>query len=206
VSGTLSRKAKLLQVEQSEIYFRTLDRLTARESFLEKEMLDADIHHLEVRTSFFDKLAVLSAGSLAVGISFMASGYQRDTLQHVIHQHLWLLSIGLVLVLFSLILCVVHNYLTSLAVSLLSKQLEHVYKGAQRYARWHRSNPNGFLGPSDPTHKEIMSLDDDAELAQKKKAKVVARTVRVGTAAIIVFILGYAIGLAAVMSIIAHVK
>jgi hypothetical protein len=117
-------------MEQIEVYFRQLDRLNDRENFLEKEMLDSEVHHLEVRTGFFDKLAVLAAGSLAVGITFLGSGYQFEPLRQVIHQHLCWLSIAMFLVLFSLIPCVIHNYLISRAVTLLSKQVEYAYKAA----------------------------------------------------------------------------
>ena len=129
--------------ESTTINLRELDRLRAREDFLEKESLDATAHHLEVRTGFFDKLAVLAAGSLAVGISFMTAGYQRPSLQSEIHQHLWYVTIALGLILGSLILCVIHNSMTSEAVTQLSKQLESLSKGAHELTREFEAFPGG---------------------------------------------------------------
>ncbi|MGB8478352.1 MAG: hypothetical protein WCE63_05875 [Acidobacteriaceae bacterium] len=109
--------------EPTEVTAKRIDRAVARVDFLEKEMLDSDVHFLEVRTSFFDKLAVLAAGSLAVGISFVSAGYQRDSLQHIIQQNLCWLEVAIACILLSLLLSVFHNFYISRAVHSLSSQL-----------------------------------------------------------------------------------
>jgi len=63
-------KIPCMTMDTAELHFKQLDDARVCEDFLEKEMLDLDVHHLEVRVALFDKLAVLAAGSLAVGISF----------------------------------------------------------------------------------------------------------------------------------------
>jgi hypothetical protein len=193
-------------MEQSEVYFRELDRLVARENFLEKEMLDADVRHLGVRTGFFDKLAVLAAGSLALGISFMASGYEHASVQHVIQHRLIWLSAAMISILFSLSLCLLHNILISRAIFLLSAQLENVYHGAQKMALWARYNPNMPIPTASSEYKEIESHDKKADRLKAQKDDVIKRTKLTGICAVVCLILGYAIGLAGVISIVASVK
>jgi hypothetical protein len=185
----------MLHMDSSEIYFRGLDRLVARENFLEKEMLDSDVRHLEVRTGFFDK-------SLAVGISFMTSGYQRVDLEQAIHRHLFLLLTSLFFVLSSFLLCVVHNFLISRAVHLLSKQLERVYHSANKATRAYPDHVN----KSDLLAQKIRADELEAGEFAEQKTKIVSCAHFTGLGAVILLIIGYCIGLAEVASIIAATK
>ena len=199
------KHASMLCMENVEVYFRQLDQLSDRENFLEKEMLDADVHHLEVRTGFFDKLAVLAAGSLALGITFLASGYQNDSLRHGIHPILFSFSVAMLLVLFSLIPCVIHNFLISRAVTLLSKQVECTYKAAHAAKEFREHNP-GQTQPFMPkeVREEIQRHEKEAELFGSKKEAIVTLATRIGVAAVVSLILGFAIGLSGVVVLFAY--
>jgi len=202
-----------------EIYYRTIDPIESRERFLEKEMLDSDVHHLEVRTFFFDHLAVIAGGSIALGITFLASGLQNGAIVHVIKQHLSFLAISLVIILLSLILSLVHNFMTSCAVANLSKQLESLYHSAHEMTEWKHKNllllkkqldgsENLVLnqkGPEGTKRAEIDAYNAEADQFQNKNEKLVGYTNRVGTHAIVFLILGYVIGLTEIVLIIAAV-
>jgi hypothetical protein len=202
-------------MEPEEIYFRVLDRLQSRENFLEKEMLDSDIHNLEVRTGYFDKLAVLAAGSLAVGITFLASGAANPTLLCGIRSRLSCLVIAFILVLISWALSIIHNLMTSSAVTGLSKQLESLYKAANTMTTWRRNNqaltirqPDGSTkanteSPDSSTANTILTHEADARHFEKSKEKVVQSTNIIGIFAVVFLVLGYLVGLIEVFIIIA---
>jgi hypothetical protein len=195
----------MLGMENVDIYFRQLDRLSDRENFLEKEMLDSDVHHLEVRTGFFDKLAVLAAGSLALGITFLASGYQNDSLRHGLHPILFWLSAAMFLVLFSLIPCVAHNYLISRAVTHLSKQVECTYKAAHAMREYRENNPGLAEHAQIPklVREEIQCHEQAATRFGREKEDIVKHATRVGVAAVVSLILGFGIGLTGVVILFA---
>ena len=190
-------------MESEELYFRRLDTLTVRENFLEKESLDATAHHLEVRTGFFDKLALLAAGSLAVGISFMTAGYQRASLQKEIHHYLWYLTIALGFILVSLLLCVIHNSMTAVAVTQFSGQLESLSKGAHAAKTLFETPDGASITLTNWLQQEIQSQWEESELLKKKRAKLITKTVNIGRYALGFFIGGYVLGLWTVVSIIA---
>ncbi|HTW44098.1 MAG TPA: hypothetical protein VMD58_01015 [Acidobacteriaceae bacterium] len=194
-------------MEKDELYFRILDQVIKRENFLEKEMLDAEVHHLEVRTGFFDKLAILAAGSLAVGISFITAGYERNTLKQEVHTHLCLLTISLGCVLLSLIACVVNNFLVSRAVELLSSQVEWVYKAANQLADWYRDNPGRLYPlPLDMVNATVKSFEGDAEKFRIRKLQVVKAAEQVGSSAVLLLMAGYIVGITTVLMIVAQAK
>ncbi len=193
-------------MDPEELYFRRLDTLTARENFLEKESLDATAHHLEVRTGFFDKLALLAAGSLAVGISFMTAGYQRAPLQKEIQHYLWYLTLALGFILVSLLLCVIHNSMTSVAVTQFSCQLESLSKGAHAAKTLFETPVGASSTFTDWLNQEIQSHWEESELLKKRRAKLIVTTVKTGWYAVGFFIGGYVLGLGTVVSIIATTK
>ena len=188
-----------------DAYFRQLDRLNERENFLEKEMLDSDVHHLEVRTAFFDKLAVLAAGTLALGITFLATGYQNESLRHVIHQHISWLSSAMFFVLLSLIPCVIHNFLISRAVSLLSKQVEFTYKAAQTKREGLEMNPSGMCVPL-TAKTRIQNFEYESNQLGKKKETIVTCTAVVGVLAVLSLFIGYCLGLASVVDLFVNAQ
>lgn len=190
-------------METISLYFKRVDRASAREAFLEKEMLESDVRHLEVRTGFYDKLVVLAAGSLAVGISFLASGEQQRNLRQSIHQSLWLAVASFGLVLLSLFLCILHNFYVSRAVTYLSNQIEQVYHEANEYLRWVQgASYNEPLNPSDPAYTKIEGRRQKAKNAELAKTQSVARADRAGQFAVILLVLGYTLGLGTVVAII----
>lgn len=200
----------MASMENLELYFRRLAPLIAREQFLEKEMLESDVHHLEVRTGYFDKLAVLAAGSLAVAISFITAGFQRQSLQDAIHQHLCWLIIALIFILASLIVCVIHNEFISRAVFLLSEQLVSVYNAAHEKAKWFELNPGVAsslsMVPDSDTRAKIAVHEAESDRTRLKKQRVVLQTEILGNCAVASLILGYIVGITAVISILMTVK
>jgi hypothetical protein len=205
--------ANIRVMEPEEIYFRTLNRLQSREDFLEKEMLDSDVHHLEVRTGFFDKLAILAAGSIAVGISFLASGAANPTLLCGIRNHLSCLAIAFILVLISFALSIIHNLMTSSAVTYLSKQLESLYKAANTLTTWRNnqvltikqsdgSTKLNIEPPDSITANTILSHEADATRFERAKERLVENTNLIGIFAVVCLVLGYIIGLTEVFMII----
>jgi hypothetical protein len=190
-------------MEQAEIYFRSLDRAVARENFLEKEMLDSDVHHLEVRGQFFDKIAVLAAGSLAVGISFMVAGFEHPSVQSTLQQHLLGLSFAMSFLLLSLIGCVLHNFRISDAVHLLTSQLECVYKSANLLRTWREIHPNEPLTTNHSQSSKIEEYDDKAKLFEVCKKNSLRITSVIGVIALSCMIAGYALGLEQTVSIFA---
>lgn len=201
-----AKHVSMLRMENVDIYFRQLDQLSNRENFLEKEMLDSDVHHLEVRTGFFDKLAVLAAGSLALGITFLASGYQNDSLRHGIHPILFWFSAAMFLVLCSLFPCVAHNYLISQAVTLLSRQVECTYKAARAWREYREHNPGlaQHLPIPKLVREEIERHEKAAAQYGRRKEDIVAIAARVGIAAFMSLILGFGVGLTGVIVLFAN--
>jgi ABC-type multidrug transport system fused ATPase/permease subunit len=190
-------------MEPAEIHFRQLEQSVDRENSLEKQMLDSDIHHLEVRTGFFDKLSVLAAGSLAVGITFVGSGYQNDALRYEIQRHLLWLIVALLWVLASLIACVLHNFLISRAVTHLSKQIEFTYKAANQlraYMQQFDHLPNDWS----KVRLVIEKHEGRAKEFQNKKDNTVVTATWLGVSAVLTLILGYVIGFSAVISVYAQ--
>ncbi|MGA2876715.1 MAG: hypothetical protein ABSE82_14420 [Nitrososphaerales archaeon] len=187
-------------MEPAEIHFRQLDQSVERENFLEKQMLDSDVHHLEVRTSFFDKLSVLAAGSLAVGITFLGSGYQNDALRIEVQKHLFWLVVALLWVLLSLIECVLHNYLISRAVTLLSKQIEFTYKAANQL-RIYKQQPSRQPDEWSKVRSVIEKHESTARELRDKKDGTVVKAIRLGATAVLTLIIGYVIGFSAVVGV-----
>jgi hypothetical protein len=190
-------------MDPAEIHFKQLDQTVERENFLEKQMLDSDVHHLEVRTGFFDKLSVLAAGSLAVGITFVGSGYQNETLRNQIQQHLLWLVFAMLWVLLSLIVCVLHNFLISRAVTLLSKQVEFTYKAANQF-RTYQEEPSPHPVLWSKVRPVIEKHEGTAREFQDKKDKTVVKATWLGVSAVLALILGYLIGFAAVVGVYAQ--
>lgn len=192
-------------MESSEIYFRQLDRLVARENFLEKEMLNSNVHHLDVRTGFFDKVAVLAAGSLAVGISFMTTEFQRGSLQQLNKQYFELFVVALAYILLSLIFCVTHNYFVSRAVFQLSEQITYIYKAAHESTLGHQvSTPPIVEYPA--IVESIKSYDQKSEALRVQKQREIIRAKSTGMVAVVLLIVGYAVGFGAVVSIVASLR
>ena len=190
-------------MEPAEIHFRQLEQSVDRENFLEKQMLDSDIHHLEVRTGFFDKLSVLAAGSLAVGITFVGSGYQNETLRNEIQRHLLWLIVALLWVLASLIACVLHNFLISRAVTHLSKQIEFTYKAANQL-RAYMQQFDHLPKDWSEVRQVIEKHEGTAREFQNKKDSTVVTATWLGVSAVLTLILGYIIGFSAVVSVYAQ--
>lgn len=187
-------------MEPAEIHFKQLERVVQRENFLEEQMLDSDVHHLEVRTGFFDKLSVLAAGSLAVGITFVGSGYQNETLRIEVQQRLLWLAVAMFLVLLSLIAPVLHNFLISRAVRLLSKQIESTYKAANKL-RTYQQRPDHLPGEWDTVRHIIEKHEGTAREFRDKKDSTVVTASWTGVSAVLALILGYIIGFSGVVSV-----
>jgi hypothetical protein len=132
----------------------------------------------------------------------MTSGYQRVDLEQAIHRHLFLLLTSLFFVLSSFLLCVVHNFLISRAVHLLSKQLERVYHSANKATRAYPDHVN----KSDLLAQKIRADELEAGEFAEQKTKIVSCAHFTGLGAVILLIIGYCIGLAEVASIIAATK
>jgi hypothetical protein len=192
-------------MNNADIYFRMLDGLSSKENFLEKEMLDSDIHHLEVRTTFFDRLAVLGAGTLAIAIPFMASGFQSDVLRHAMQAHLCTLRISVLFVLCSLLLCLVHNFLVSVAVTYLSKQLEFLYHATNVLRVFRQKNP-GLVQIPDDILAEVTAQENKAKMVGETKEKVIPWCTTIGISAVVCLMIGYFIGLSSIFSIFDGVK
>jgi hypothetical protein len=190
-------------MESAEIYFRLSAQIRDRELFLEKAMLDSEVHHLEVRTGFYDKLALLAAGSLAVGVSFLVSGFQNNSLKCGVQQFLLYIGLAMALILLSLILCVIHNSAISSAVTLLSKEVEYTYLAASEQAKMTTLN-NSFSDLHNPPPAIKAKIKDHEGKATDYGAKK-ERTVRVskylGWATMAMFILGYVVGILSVFAI-----
>jgi hypothetical protein len=187
-------------MESAEIHFRRLEQAVERENFLEKQMLDSDVHHLEVRTGFFDKLSVLAAGSLAVGITFVGSGYQNEALRSSVQHHLLWLEVAMLWVLFSLIACVLHNFLISRAVTLLSEQVKFTYKAANELRTYHQQ-PGRHPTEWPNFRLAIEKFEGTAREFQDKKDGTVVRATWLGASAVLALIISYAIGFSAVVGV-----
>jgi hypothetical protein len=196
-----------MTMDSAELHFKQLDDARAREDFLEKEMLDSDVHHLEVRGTFFDKVAVLAAGSLAVGISFLASGMEHVEVRGEIRGRMLWVSIAFLLLFISLVLSIVHNYMVSRAVHFLSFQLQRLYKGANLIRVWVRDHPNAGVSTfalaqgGDGKRKELIKFDEEAEAYELRRGRIVWISHRVGLGAMAALIAGYVFGLAVVLRI-----
>jgi|ERR1035437_1620206 hypothetical protein len=192
-------------MNNGDIYFRMLDGLTSKENFLEKEMLDSDVRHLEVRTTFFDRLTVLGAGTLAIAIPFLASGFQSDQLRHAMQAHLCALRVSMLFVLCSLLLCLVHNSLVSVAVTYLSKQLESLYHAANVLRVFRQMNPGLMQIPHDIL-AEVAAHENKAKMVRGTKEKVIPWCTGIGISAVACLMIGYFIGLSSISSIFEGVK
>jgi hypothetical protein len=195
-------------VQNDELHFKQLDGATAREDFLEKEMLDSDVHHLEVRGTFFDKLSILAAGSLAVGISFLVAGIEHSEVQAGIRERIVPVVASFVLLFISLALCIVHNYLISRAVHLLSFQLQRLYKGANLIRVWIRDHPNAgvssfdYYGSAGQNQKQkVVEFDQEARVYESRRDRLIVLSKWVGHCAMPALLIGYAVGLSAVLAI-----
>jgi hypothetical protein len=193
-------------MENAEVYFRLSAQVRERELFLEKAMLESDVHDLEVRSGFYDKLALLLAGSLAVGVSFLVSGYQNTDLRCGVKQFLLYLGIAMALILLSLILCVIHNATISYAVSSLSKQVEFTYHAANVHAETTKLNNsfNEILSPSQAIKSRIDGFEEKAAAQGTKKDRAVKAAKNLGLATMGLFIFGYAIGIIIVFLILSR--
>jgi hypothetical protein len=166
-------------------------------------MLDSDVHHLEVRTGYFDKLSVLAAGSLAVGITFVGSGYQNEALRDEVQKHLLWLVVAMLWVLLSLVACVFHNFLISRAVTLLSKQIEFTYKAANQL-RVYKEMPSHHPETWGKVRTVIEKHERTARDFQDKKDSAVVTATWLGVSAVLTLILGYVIGFSAVVGVYAQ--
>lgn len=190
-------------MEPIERYYHRLDQATAREAFLEKEMLNSETNHLEARTGYFDKLAVLGAGSIAVGITFLTSGgVQSGQLNKEIHIYFWWPLAALTALLLSLIFCVLHNYLASRAVRLLSTQLETGYLAANVYKKWCQETPLGLQIGNDPAAAEIQGLENMAKTILRKRLALIRAAESIGICAVCLLSAGYATGLIGVLLVV----
>jgi hypothetical protein len=198
----------LWRVQNDELHFKQLDIATAREDFLEKEMLDSDVHHLEVRGTFFDKLSILAAGSLAVGISFIVAGMEHPEVRAEIQQRIVYIVVAFSLLFTSLALCIWHNYLISRAVHLLSSQLQNLYKGSNLIRVWIRDHPNA--GVSSFEHhgeigqrqkKKVVEFDEAARSFEIRRNRITNIAHWVGHCAMPALLIGYAIGLGSALAI-----
>ena len=189
-------------MEPIDWYLRAADRVGTRESFLEKEMLDSDVRHLEVRTTFFDKLTVLSSGSIALGITFLGSAYQNEVLRCEIVPCVRGLFIALALILASLIFSVTHNFLTSRAVTLLSRQIEAIYH-ANHEVVLHASSDYSYKGGELPQEiaRKVKKWQAAAEKLGGEKERLMPKVQRVGLLATILLFVGYSVGLCMVVLI-----
>lgn len=190
-------------MEQAELHFRKLDLVAARESFLEEQMLQSEVHHLEVRTGFFDKLAVLSAGSLALGITLLGSQYEHATLRAAVEKHLVWFSAALLLVLLSLVACVLTNFFISNAVAALSKQIEFVYKSAHELTQYMKVpgfDPEFAKSANDRIGKHEKSARD----FQDVKDRTVQISTYTGIVAVLFLMLGYAVGFSWIIAVYSH--
>jgi len=190
-------------MDPAEIHFRQLEQSVDRENFLEEQMLDSDVHHLEVRTGYFDKLSVLAAGSLAVGITFVGSGYQNEALRDEVQKHLLWLVVAMLWVLLSLVACVFHNFLISRAVTLLSKQIEFTYKAANQL-RVYKEMPSHHPETWGKVRTVIEKHERTARDFQDKKDSAVVTATWLGVSAVLTLILGYVIGFSAVVGVYAQ--
>jgi hypothetical protein len=190
-------------MEPAEIHFKQLGQSVDRENFLEKQMLDSDVHHLEVRTGYFDKLSVLAAGSLAVGITFVGSGYQNEALRDEVQKHLLWLVVAMLWVLSSLVACVFHNFLISRAVTLLSKQIEFTYKAANQL-RVYKEIPSHHPEAWGKVRTVIENHERTARDFQDKKDSAVVTATWLGVSAVLTLILGYVIGFSTVVGVYAQ--
>jgi len=181
-------------MEPAELYFRRLDAAQAREDFLEKEMLDSDVRHVELRGQFIDKIAVLAAGSLAVAISFMIAGFEHAELQQAIQQHFWLFGAALGLLLLSLLLCIVHSVRIATATTLLSCQLQYLYKGANVVKDFMRANPHQQIPKDSVEDLQLIEYDNKAKSFMRAKARSMLWTMWIGNAAVVALSLGYGCG------------
>jgi len=190
-------------MEPAEIHFRQLDQSVERENFLEKQMLDSEVHHLEVRTGFFDKLSVLAAGSLAVEITFVGSSYQNETLRNGVQEHLFWLLVAMLWILSSLVACVLHNFLISRAVTLLSKQIEFTYRAANQL-RIYKQHPGHYPEEWSKVRPVIEKHEKAAHEFQAKRDSTVTTTTWLGLLAVLLLILGYAVGFSALLGVYAN--
>jgi hypothetical protein len=166
-------------------------------------MLDSEVHHLEVRTGTFDKLIVLASGSLALGITFLGTGYQSDFLREAIRPHINWLTWAMILILLSLVTCVIHNLLISKAVTLLSKQVEHTYKAAHEMTAFFSSQYSPEVTLPKTVRDQITSSEKQAEVYGSQKESAVTLSTRAGSLAAFFLIAGYAVGLYAMVLVFA---
>lgn len=203
-----ARSATIVSVQNDELHFKQLDIATAHEDFLEKEMLDSDVHHLEVRGSFFDKLSILAAGSLAVGISFLIAGIEHSEVLAGIRQHIGSVTASFVLLFISLALSIIHNFLISRAVELLSFQLQSLYQAANLVKVWIRDHPNAGVSSfrnhgqeGEDEERKANQHDIDAKAHGARRDTIIGIAQWVGLVAVCTLLVGYAVGLVAVLTI-----
>lgn len=142
-----------------------------------------------------------------MGVTFLTSEYEHEYLRQPIHHaSLWLVT-AMVSLLVSMIGCVIHNWLVSRAVSRLSDQVTSTFEGVREYAEWYRRNPRIEAPPPDSAILEkVKSLMGEADNHFKARRRLVATTNRIGVCAIAVLIIGYSVGLASVVDVIAGAR
>ena len=194
-------------MENIERYYKRLDDARERENFLEKEMLDADVRHLEARTGFFDKLAILAAGSLAVAVPFLASTGEHNSLRFAIQNHWHAFAVSLGALLLCLVLCVLYNVCVNFAVEWLSVQLEWLYKEARRWREWCQNTPIGDIPHKGDAAAREMEESYGKSIEQRtRKDSLIKWVKRIGHGALICFVIGYAVGVPTILWIVVKTK
>lgn len=190
-------------MDNLEIHFKYLQKLIERESFLEKEMIEAEVHYLESRTIFFDKLTILAAGTLAVAIPFLAAAFQSASLRLAINHNIILLSAALFTTGLSLICCVLHNSAISRSVRFLSEQIESTYKAAHALTAFREKTPSSNMFTCLPSkeYDVIKGHERHGEDCNVKKRKATKFAEWTGVPALLFLISSYVLGICAVVSI-----
>jgi len=193
-------------MENTEIYFRTLDTVIRRESFLEKEMIDSDVRYLESHSQFFDKLVVLAAGSLTIGISFLIAGFEHASVEAALRRNLIGISVSIGLFVVSLVLCVLHNFEISRAVGSLSSQVEFTYQAAQRYRRFREAVPyNAQISMYPADSAQVSALETIATTHQQSKNARVRNATWLGLAAMATLIVAYVLSAVGIVIVLAGI-
>jgi hypothetical protein len=196
-------------VEEIEIYFRLLAIAESRDNFLEKEMLDSDVRDLSERTSFHEKLIVLSSGSIAVAMSFVVASFQKDSALGNIHYNVCLFGTAIALLFLALIQSVFHNFLGSQVSEWLALQIEYKYKAANELLKWRQDLRNtGQLQPGHGTAAMQNILKFEAEsshwLDRRNKRREIYKWL--GFGAIYALIAAYAIVFSQIIGVISSVR
>lgn len=136
----------------------------------------------------------------------MTAGYQRVSFQKEIQHDIWYLTFALGFILVSLLLCVIHNSMTSVAVTQLSDQLERLSKGAHAQRKSFETTATTSPTLREMLYQAIVFNFDESESLRKKRAELIVKTTKTGWCAIGFFIGGYVLGFGTVVSIIATTK